>query len=119
MGMTHVTIQVANAADGVRPKTVECLVDTGAFFSIIPKDVLRAVGVRARRKQTFTLANGHVIVRRVGDALFRYGKHEGAAPAIFGEKHDKALLGVLSIEAMGLEVDSVKKRLKPTELLLV
>ena len=93
--------------------------DTGAFFSIVPKVILRAAAIRPRRRQTLTRANGQKIIRQVGGALFRYGKHEGAAPVIFGEKNDKALLGVLSIEAMGLEVDPVKKRLKPTELLLV
>jgi len=117
--MTHVTIQIANPADGARPQTIECLVDTGAFFSILPKELLGVAGIRPRRKQTFTLANGRTMVRQVGDALFRYKSYEGAAPVIFGEKRDKALLGVLSIEAMGLEVDPVKKRLKPTELLLV
>lgn len=119
MGMTHVNVQIANPGNGAHPQTVECLVDTGAFFSIIPEAVLQAVGVHPRRKQTFTLANGHTIVRRVGDALFRYGKREGAAPVIFGEKGDKVLLGVLSIEAMGLEIDPVKQRLKPIELFLV
>ena len=93
--------------------------DTGAFFSVVPKEILRNAGVHPRRRQTFTLANGHKIIRQVGGALFRYGKYEGEAPVIFGEKHDKALLGVLSIEAMGLEIDPVKKRLKPTELFLV
>jgi len=119
MGMTHVTIQIASPTDGARPQTVECLVDTGAFFSIVPKEILRSAGIRPRRRQTFTLANGRTITRQVGGALFRYKKYEGEAPVIFGEKRDKALLGVLSIEAMGLEVDPVKKRLKPTELLLV
>ena len=119
MGMTHVSVQIANPADGAHPQTVECLVDTGAFFSIVPKAILRAAEIRPRRRQTFTLANGQKIVRQVGGALFRYGKHEGEAPVIFGEKDDKALLGVLSIEAMGLEIDPVRQRLKPTELLLV
>lgn len=119
MGMTHVEVQIANAGNGAHPQTVECLVDTGAFFSLVPKHVLRSAGIRPRRKQVFTLANGRTMTWQVGDALFRYGKHEGAASVIFGETHDKALLGVLSIEAMGLEVDPVKRRLKPTELLVV
>ena len=119
MGMTHVNIQIANPGNGTHPQTVECLMDTGAFFSIVPKTILRAAGIRPRRRQTFTLANGHVITRQVGGALFRYKRYEGEAPVIFGEKHDKALLGALSIEAMGLEIDPVKQRLKPTELFLV
>lgn len=119
MGMTHVNVQISNPGNGAHTQTVECLVDTGAFFSIVPRSLLRSAGIRPRRKQVFTLANGRTMTRQVGDALFRYGKYEGAAPVIFGEKHDKALLGVLSIEAMGLEIDPVKKRLKPTELLLV
>jgi len=119
MGMTHVKIQIANPADGARPQPFECLVDTGAFFSIVPKEILRVVGIRPRRKQTFTLANGRTMVRQVGDALFRYRKYEGPAPVIFGEKDDKAVLGTHAVGAMGLEVDPVKQRLKPTELLLV
>ncbi|MBS7629139.1 hypothetical protein KEJ23_04095 [Candidatus Bathyarchaeota archaeon] len=38
---------------------------------------------------------------------------------IFGEKEDTPLLGVTTLEELGLEVDPVTKQLKPAALLLL
>jgi len=119
MGITQVTIQIANLTDGARPQTVECVVDTGAFLSVVPRETLKKLGVVPKQKKQFTLANGRKITRWIGEVRFCYHTHSGPSWAIFGEKGDKALLGVHAIEAMGLEVDPVNKRLKPTELLLL
>ena len=117
--MVKVTVSVSPLANGVHAEEVECLVDTGAYFSVIPADILRKAGILPRDTQKFTLANGHTIVREVGDAVFQIGKHKGASPVVFGHKGDKMLLGVVALEAMCLEVDPRRRKLKPTELLLL
>jgi hypothetical protein len=42
----------------------------------------------------------------------------GFADVIFGEKDDATLLGALSLEALGLALDSIKRELKPMTLIL-
>ncbi|GAI31249.1 unnamed protein product, partial [marine sediment metagenome] len=38
-------------------------------------------------------------------AIFRFSDYEGTAPVIFGEETDKAVLGVVTLEVLGLQID--------------
>jgi len=113
MGFTLVKVLAINMGNLEKKEEVECLVDTGALHSVIPKELLGQLQILPTRKREFTLANGQVIERWVGDALFRLDNQEGASPVIFGEEGDRTLLGVVTLEALGLEVDPTTKKLKP------
>ena len=118
MGFTVAKIKIENIFDGKRSKELDFLVERGALLSVVPKETLRELGVTPRQKKSFTLVNGKKIVRQIGEGRFHYKDYSGPSLVIFGEKKDKILLGVLAIESMGLEIDPLKKRLKPGELLL-
>ena len=77
------------------------------------------LGIEPLVEESFRLANGTPIVRRKGTALFRYGEKIGGADVIFGESDDAPLLGVLTLEALGLTLDPLKRELRPMELLLL
>ncbi len=71
MGLTHLTLRIANP---VRPRTtraVEFLVDSGAVYSVVPSATLRKLGVKSHSKQVFTLADGSRITRQKGDLLIK------------------------------------------------
>src|SRR6476660_3804289 len=102
MGITHVTLQVANPSDLERWESVECLVDSGATYSVIPTAVLNRLGIQPHAEQEFRLANGELIRRRKGIAAYRYLDRVDGAGVIFGEEGDANLLGVLTLEALGL-----------------
>jgi hypothetical protein len=55
-------------------------------------------------------------VRRVGSADIIYKKRRGAITVVFGEKGDFPLLGVTALEAVGLILDPVQRKLKPVAL---
>lgn len=96
------------------------VVDTGAYMSILPRSVLEGLGIRPVTRRSFGLADGKTRIERdVGTANFSYKEFIGGSPVIFGEESDKALLGVLTIEALGLMVDPVKGELKPVEMFLL
>jgi len=97
---------------------VEFLVDSGAVYSLIPAAALRRLGLRPYRSVTFTLADGTKIKRKVGDAYFEINGHRGPAPVIFGEKGDEPLLGVTTLESLGLVLDPFKRQLLPMRMLL-
>jgi predicted aspartyl protease len=59
------------------------------------------------------------IEREVGWALIEYGDKQRVVPVIFGEKEDTSVLGATSLESLGFQVDSVTKKLKPTEFLMI
>jgi len=94
------------------------LIDSGAIYTIAPKLLLRRLGIKPHSTKVFTLADGTQVKRRVGDAIFTINGQKGASPVIFGEKGDSLLLGVVSLEALGLMLDPIKRELRPLPMIL-
>ncbi|MBZ5515613.1 MAG: aspartyl protease family protein [Acidobacteriia bacterium] len=118
MGLTSIKATIANPRRPKRAARLKFLVDSGAFYSVVPARVLRRLGITARRTKTFILADGTEIKRPLGQALFRLNGEEAASPVIFGEKDDSILLGSISLEALGFMLDPLKRELRPLPLLL-
>ena len=116
--MTHIKLGIANPARPKRAINLTFLVDSGAVYSVIPSSLLRKLGVKPHSKRTFILADGSEITRKIGDVLFRLDSHQGAAPVIFGEKDDSTLLGSVSLEALGMTLDPMKRELRPLPMVL-
>ena len=116
MGLTHVTVRIANPADLKRHRDLEFLVDSGAMYTAVPKKILRQLGIRPRSKRSFILANGEKIERRMGNIEVEYRNLRGASPVIFGEEGDLPLLGVTTLEALGLIFDPLRREIKPVAL---
>src|SRR5438552_14027707 len=113
MGLTTLNVGVANVADPDRVRNIEFLVDSGAIYSVVPTKVLEELGIRAIVTQEFRLADGSLISRKKGTALFRYGDRVGGADVIFGEEDDHVLLGAFTLEALGLALDPLRRQLLP------
>lgn len=118
MGITHLKIEIASPANLERWQTVECLVDSGAVYSVVPAATLSALGIEPVGEQEFRLANGETIVRKKGIAAFRYGERIGGADVIFGEEGDAVLLGAFTLEALGLSLDPLKRELRELPMML-
>ncbi len=119
MGFTSVKVGVANPANPAKVVMVELLVDTGAMYSIVPRRLLEQLEIRPEDTKSFTLATGDRVRREVGGAVYKFDGVVGYASVIFGEKDDKAVLGVTALEDMGLQVDPVTRKLKSAELFLL
>jgi predicted aspartyl protease len=118
MGLTTLTVGVSSPAAPDVIETVECLVDSGAVYSVVPRTILRKLNIEPFMTQQFRLANGERITRDKGVALFRYDDRAGGADVVFGEEGDSVLLGALTLEALGLSLDPLRRELKPLPLLL-
>lgn len=118
MGFVKIKIAVENVARAASQRDVELLVDTGALYSMIPASILRELGVQPDQKLDFELADGTTVHREVGEVRFRHNGRRAVSPVIFGEENDASVLGVVTLEAMGLEVDPVRKQIRPTKLIL-
>ena len=118
MGFTSVRIELENLTKkGVRRDT-ELLVDTGALYSIVPGSLLRELAIEPTQELEFELADGRLILRGVGEARFFFDSRNAISNVVFGEPGDAAVLGVVTLEQLGLEVDPVHKRVKPARLIL-
>ena len=118
MGMTEVRVRVVNLADARRFAEVDMVVDSGAIYSVVAAGVLRRLGVEPRAKQVFSLANGASVRREMGDVRYEIGDRSGAAPVIFGRRGDAPLLGVVTLEALGLRLDQLRRQLRPLRLMI-
>src|SRR5437870_758943 len=119
MGITYVNVSIANPANPARSRRKKLLADSGALYSIIPKEILRAIGIKPYGSETFTLADGSDIQRDVGTAFLRINGRKASSPVIFGEKNEGALLGVIALESLGFSIDPRTGKLKPTPLFLM
>jgi predicted aspartyl protease len=118
MGLTTLKVDIANPSKPREWTEIELLVDSGAIYSVVPGALLRRLGIRRISREEFSLADGSRVYRNKGVALFRYDKRKGGADVIFGESGDSALLGALSLEALGLSLDPLRRELKPLPMIL-
>jgi clan AA aspartic protease len=118
MGLTQLTVRIANPADPNRYRELEFSVDSGATLTVVPKKILEELDIKPRSSRTFFLANGERFERSLGNAEVEYQGARGAASVIFGEEGDFPLLGVTTLEALGLIFDALRQELKPALMLM-
>jgi predicted aspartyl protease len=105
--------------DLTKSDEISLLVDTGAIFSSVPRPVLEKLGVRPIERRRLRVYGGAMVERDIGGLIFEYRGKRAVAPVIFGETKDTPVLGATALEALGYQVDSATKKLKPTELLMI
>jgi len=118
MGLTVLELDVGNPTNPEVTEKVEFLIDSGAIYSVVPSPILERLGIKPLDHQEFRLADGSKIVRKKGIALFKYGERIGGADVIFGEPGDSILLGIFTLEALGLGLDPLRRELKPLPMVL-
>ena len=116
MGVTYVEGRVQGLSG--KQENVKFLVDSGATYSLLPKDVWKSSGLKPKRKLSFTLADGTTVQRAVSEAFVVFPQGEAHTPVILGEKGDEALLGVVTLEILGLVLNPFDRTLHPMRMLL-
>ena len=110
--MGHIHQRVTVAAE--KTATVSMLVETGATFSVIPDSLARSAGIKPlRRSIAMTLADGRRVRVNPGTAVVRIGGREAPATILVGDVVEP-ILGAETLEALGLMVDSRRRRLVPS-----
>lgn len=110
MGLTYIDGTVANDR-GVRRK-VSFSVDSGASYSLLPAKVWKALALKPKRILRLTLADGTVVSRKVSECQIALEGHEGHTPVVLGEPGDDALMGVVTLENLGLVLDPFRRELQ-------
>jgi predicted aspartyl protease len=114
VGLFRTTIEVESLErPGARRSLPDTLVGTGSEYTWISRAVLEELGVAARRKQGFLVADGRRIDRDIAYALVRVAGAEAPDLVVFAEPGDMVLLGAHSLEGLNLKIDPVRKELVP------
>src|SRR5687768_7188662 len=81
---------------------VRFLVDSGARYTVLPEAVWRELEIERVRTQMFLLADGTEIERGIGHCRVDLPQGTTPTPAVLGGPGDLALLGVITLEELGL-----------------
>jgi len=119
MGYVRVKGIISNIVERSKQAEVEFITDTGAMWTVVPGGILQKLGIEPTGKTRFKLASGEVRNFPVGDAYIEVEGISRATTVVFGSDEAPALLGVTSLEQLGLEVDPITGKLKPMELMLL
>lgn len=111
VGLTYVE-GVLTGPSG-EPVPLKLLIDTGASYSLLPYDVWQRLGLAPKRRMTFHLADGTPVERMISECHIRFEDREGHTPVILGEPGDVALLGVVTLENLGLVFNPFDRSLRP------
>ena len=116
MGITYID-GVARGPAGEEAE-VNFLIDSGATYSLLPEPVWRAIGLEPTREMTFTLADGTRVERQLSRCFLVLPQGEDYTPVILGEPGDEALLGVVTLEILGLVFNPFSRTLHPMRMML-
>lgn len=97
---------------------MEALVDTGASYSWIPRDVLEHLGAQPDEERVFVLADGREVRYPMAWVRVKLGDRIQPTLAVFGDTGTDPILGAFTLEGFGLGVDPVNRRLIPVPGLL-
>ena len=112
MGQFTAIVGVSNLA-GEGFTQVDALVDTGAIYSWIPRDVLGQVGVTPVGQQQFVLADDNAVDLDIGFAMFHLNGDVRPVLVVFGAEQGTPLLGMTALEMFGPGADPIHQELVP------
>ena len=111
MGVFHVPVRI-RALDRIAVVDVDMIVDTGATRTVLPRRIVDELGLRPDQRRPFQLANGEPVERDMGWVWLESQGRGTYTLAILGEPGDAALLGAITLEELGFEVDPVHRALR-------
>ena len=116
MGITYLEGHVTGPTGKRAP--VRFLVDSGATYTVLPKEAWQAIELTPKRPVSLILADGTTIDRQVAECHISLPQGDGHTPVILGEEGDEALLGAVTLEILGLVLNPLNRTLQPMRMML-
>lgn len=116
MGLVHIEGKVTGPTG--KKARLKFLVDSGATYTLLPKRVWRAIGLKPLDSVDCILADGTELERKVSECRIALLRGERHTPVILGEEGDAALLGVITLEIFGLVLNPYSRKLQPMRMML-
>lgn len=113
MGTFTQKLRVFQSGDSSRFTELEALVDTGAFYTWVPRQTLEALGYRPDGRRPFVIATGQIVERDICEIRVALNGDSCTTKCVFGDAGSPSLLGAYTLEGFALGVDPVGKKLIP------
>ena len=86
---------------------------------MLPQSVWQPLGLAPKREYEFVLADGTAVSRSVSECHLSLPHGEARTPAILGEPgDDEPLLGVITLDILGVVFNPLSRTLQPMSMLL-
>ena len=112
MATFFMPIEIAGP-DRERFETVDALVNTGAPYTMLPASLLTSLGVSPIGKRAFRFPNGERVHMDIGEAAIRIDGRAQTDVVVFTDDDSRPILGMVTLEAFSVAVDTVNQRLIP------
>lgn len=110
------TVQIGIAGPSrERWRSVDAIVDTGAFISSVPAPDLSALGVEPAGRQRVRFGQGRVRDMKYAQIWLKLGEREIMTFALFNQEWNTPILGAYALAGLFMTVDPVANRLVPLE----
>ena len=116
MGVVYVEGTVTGPTG--KQATVNFLVDSGAMYTLVPRKVWRAIGLKPMDSIKCFLADGTGVERKVSECRISLPQGQRSTPVLLGEKDDEALLGAVTLEELRLVLNPFTRQLQPMRMML-
>ena len=116
MGITYVKGTVTGKRG--KSETLDFLVDSGTGYTLLPEKIWRKLGLKPKKTLDFILADGTKIERGVSACHIELPQGDATTPVVLGEASDEALLGVITLEILGLMLNPFNRTLQPMRMML-
>jgi predicted aspartyl protease len=128
MGRVSVDVEVANnddlalmrrgllPPDQVRREIIPAIVDSGAAMLVLPRAVVKRLGVPLGNSVRVRYADGRRSQRREAKGVFlKLLGRDDTFTAVIEPKRDKALIGAIVLEALDLLMDCTNQQVVPRD----
>ena len=110
MGIFRVPIEIGSLTQD-RFVRLDALVDPGATYTGVARDLLASLGITGDEERTFVLADGRRTSYEIAWARIRIGNRAHPTIVVLGDRGSETLLGAFALEGFGLAVDPANERL--------
>jgi len=112
LGHVHADVRIMGEKGEAAMKNV--IIDTGPSYTALPEDVIEKVHAWALpRTVDLELGDGRIVKANTYAVIIGVGDREAATIAV-GFKGAKPVVGVRTLEDLGLKVDPTSGKLEPT-----
>ena len=100
-----------------RAVTAQLRVDIGAFYSLLPAEIVERLGLEAEEDFEGVPASGEPVVHKLGEVRIRLDGRERTTTFVAGPSGCSPLLGSVTLGAFALAADPRHQRLVPARVI--
>jgi len=114
MGHVYVDVEIANPERAGLSIRRRALINTGATYTVVPRSVYNELGLKTIGSKPVRTATGSDMLD-VSYSMISIGGKSGVSTILVSDKPGQILIGVVTLEILGLTVDPTTRQLKEVE----